>query len=283
MQVFTLDSLPAATRRAVQSGQVRTMCPSCSGGTTREESLSIREVEGGIIKLSCWRASCGFYAVSFIDPAARLQSRNLKEGRPYIDKLLPIDGTLELALAMNYGLKKRLYHAHGWRQAANCETLVMPILSPFGLTRGHMSRTFTEPKRVMAYKTTSQPWLDWWNFGVCDLLVVVEDSLSACRLAQLGYTAVALLGTSIGAEDAREIASCASSSTRVYLALDRDAFDKSLKLCRRHRHIVNMLPVCLDEDIKNMAYDADIRTLFGDGNGRRDITGCGNVSVEERV
>jgi hypothetical protein len=269
MKVLTLDSLPRDTREAVCSGASRTMCPACHGGRSSEVSLSIRESDG-VLKLSCWRASCGFYAVSFIDPDARLHPKKLKEGRPYVYATEEISGDLAAMLANDYGLPAPVYRAHGWTQEQNTGDLVMPVLCPNGLTRGHMSRTFTDPKRCMAYKTTVQPWLDWWP-GVGSV-VVVEDQLSACRLSALGYRAVALLGTSISSEDAREIARHATDG--VWLALDRDAFCKALKLAARHRHIVPMRPVCLDEDIKNMHSDAEICGLFGDEHVRRDPASC---------
>jgi hypothetical protein len=238
-----------------------------------------------MLKLSCWRASCGFYAVSFVDPAARLQFKKLKEGRPHVYATERIDGELAALLSIEYGLSPTVFDQQGgWTMEQNTGDLVMPVHSPGGLTRGHMTRTFTEPKRCMSYKTTTQPWLDWWNGDLGTPIVVVEDQLSACRLAAMGYRAVALLGTSISADDAREIAGqVRRRENDVWLALDRDAYLKSLKLVRRHAHIVKFKPVCLDADIKNMNSDAEICALFGDEYVRRDYADSSDSGQQASV
>lgn len=282
MKVIALDSLPLELQTAIHDGQVRTVCPSCQGGRSGEVSLSVRDLDEGIIKLSCWRASCGFYAVSFVDPGARLQSKKIKPGRPYAHKLKPVSGMLGATLALDYGLSPTVFDAHGWKQETNSETLVMPVRGPSGLIRGHTTRTFTTPKRVMAYKETAQPWLDWWRYCGQAKTVLVEDQLSACRLHALGYTAIALLGTSLSAGDVTEIQHNYTYDD-VYLALDRDAYVKSLQLVKRHNHILRMLPVCLDEDIKNMDSDADICELFGDEYVRRDFAHSGDSRKQASV
>lgn len=261
MKVIPLDKLPDYIRTCLDAGVFRTVCPACQGGKQREESLSIRSAGEGMLKISCWRASCGFYAVSFVDPAARWQLSNFKEGRPLLHETFPIDADLEAILVNDYGLRPPVYLQHGWKQL-RAGDLVMPVMSPVRLTRGHMTRTFDETKRVSSYKETSQPWIDWWYSPMpSKAIVIVEDQLSACRLAGLDYTAVALLGTNMSTEDAQEISATAQQRP-VYLALDRDAFQKSLTLARRHAHILPMRPVCLDKDIKNIHTDAEINRLF---------------------
>jgi hypothetical protein len=170
------------------------------------------------------------------------------------------------ALRQRYQVIPSIWADHGWGVNPEQHCLVMPIRCPYGGVRGHITRTLTEPKRCFTYKATAQPWLDWWDSrdrrSPCEApVVVVEDTISACRLAGLGYQSVALLGTSISNPQAREIAQVANGRP-VYLALDRDAFTKALHLAKRHAHIVKFLPVCLTEDIKNMKDDDDIHRLF---------------------
>lgn len=279
MKVLLLDRLPGQLQASIQDGQDRDYCPKCKGGQSRERSLSIRYVDDGIVKLSCWRASCGWYAVSFIRPDARLQSNKVKEARPFKKETFNIDNTTAEFLNHRYGLKRPTYEQHGWKETADDLELVMPVLSPTGDLRGHLTRTFTTPKRCMTYKCTAQPWLDWWTADATT--VIVEDTISACRLRQLGYQAVALSGTNMSNDDAREIAQYAPS--RVYLALDRDAFDKSIEICRRHRHIINMSPVCLDADIKDISGDYEITELFGEPRVGRDTTCGSSVPQQESV
>ncbi len=170
--------------------------------------------------------------------------------------------------------------AHGWTEDGTGTTLVMPILDPYGRVRGHVTRTFDTPKRCYTYKATSQPWLDWWfDTDNPAPVVIVEDALSACRLQGCGFNAVALLGTSMTTEQASEI-DIVSTPRSVHLALDRDAFQKAIKLRSRHAHILRLDTVaCLTVDIKNMDSDDDIREMFGG----RDTTSSCDVPQQESV
>ncbi len=261
-EVLLYKSLPESLRDAIASGAQRTLCPKCLGGSFSEQSLSIRpDAEGVIVKLSCWRSTCDWYAYTVVGEGVTMTTRAVKPATVYREDTQPIHDWLYDALC-SYGLGFDFYNSHGWKQHNN-ETLVMPIRCPNGGVRGHVTRTFDTPKRCYTYKATAQPWLDWWTGHLERPTVVVEDTLSACRLYGLGYNAVALLGTSITVEQAKEIA--AYSEGEVFLALDRDAHAKSINLARRHSHIVQMLPVCLTEDIKNMDSDLDIHKLFTNG------------------
>jgi len=281
MKFTQIDTLPPVLQEAIRAGVDRTICPMCSGGRSHESSLSIRESEGGFIKLSCWRASCGWF-VSLLPVGASWQSRHIKPARPFERPTCRVGPALGAMLGVEYGLSLQYIDRHGWKQETEPYdgelTLVYEIRSPIGLTLGHVTRTFTDPKRCFTHKVTAQPFLDWWKSP--GKTVIVEDCLSACRLSQLGYQAVALLGTNMSNEDAQQIADF--STQEVYLALDRDAFEKSLKIAQRHRHVLQMKPICLDADIKNMKLDADICALFGDNYGRDTTTG-GDVRESESL
>ncbi len=266
MDVLMLDKLPDYLQRAIKNGTSRTTCPRCEGGRSKEVSLSVRPSHmagANFIKLSCWRASCGWYAMTMTDPNATLMTGIVKPASVYRDPIHEITPfNIGELLQGRYGLRLRKIASHGWGVADDQRTLVMPVHDPYGNVRGHVTRTFDTPKRCYTFKATAQPWLDWWCGAGGAPCVLVEDCLSACRLSQLGYHAVALLGTGISVPQAKEIEFVMQGGT-VYLALDRDAFVKSLDLMRRHKHIIELLPVCLDEDVKNMAYDKDIYKIFG--------------------
>lgn len=265
MQVTLVKDLPEYLRFVVENPTMgsKTVCPKCDGGRTGELSLSVNEKEDGIVWLRCWRASCGWRGLTMTDPTATVSNRKMKKVTVYRDPIEPLAMRLAHYLHSKYGLDVKEYIYHGWGMSPDGETLIMPIKCPYGGTRGHITRTFSKPKRCYTYKATAQPWLDWWGVAT-PCVVVVEDTISACRLAGLGYRAVALLGTSISNEQAKEIAKVAARRP-VYLALDRDAFVKSMHLAKRHAHIVQFLPVCLTEDIKNMKLDDDIHKLFKRG------------------
>ena len=266
--VLQMDALPDKVRQAVSDGVQRTYCPQCDGGTSHEQSLSIRQDEDGVLRLRCWRATCGWFATTLTNPDARYLSK-VKQARPYRQATTALDESeMEEYLCDTYSLRPSIMGAHGWRMNEQETELVLPVLDPQGRVRGHVTRTFDTPKRCFTYKETAQPFLDYWPITVRRIkkdvpVVIVEDCLSACRLAGLGYNAVALLGTSMSVEQATEIAQFADVRP-VILALDNDAFGKALKLRDRHAHILGVdMTVLLHEDIKNMKVDDDIRKLLG--------------------
>jgi hypothetical protein len=86
-------------------------------------------------------------------------------------------------------------------------------------------------------------------------------------------------------EQAKLIAQLVSDPTRVYLALDRDAFLKALKLQTRHKHVLPMKVLCLDKDIKDVYADVEIQKLI-DGavsDDRRNSTTSGDLRKEGGV
>ena len=260
--VIARDSLPTGIAQAIEAGDTRKhVCPRCDGGQSRETSLHVRYSDDGVVRLKCYRASCGWFALLLNDGTAEVTRKKLKQGRLYRDPTIPIDEDARDLLASAYGL-----HGYGdrWRLSTDGQTLVLSIRDAYGLERGHQTRTlYLDEKRCFTFKATAQPFLDWWvdRFSQTPV-VVVEDALSACRLSQLGYGSVALLGTGMSNEDAREIKQIAGERP-IVLALDRDAFDKAVKLAGRHRPVLgNTRVLCLTEDIKNIDHDDDIRELI---------------------
>ena len=259
--ILLYSALPAELRESIEAGSSRSVCPKCDGGSSREASLDVRQDETAHMRLKCWRSTCDWYAITVTDPDARIQSKSIKPPSVYREETAPIAGEMLDTLVGAYGLDPECFTDHGWTMSPNGRTLVMPILDANGLTLGHVTRTFESPKRCYTFKATAQPWLDHWYADTGGPLVVVEDCLSACRLQGAGYDAIALLGTSISCEQAREIAEVAGEQ-KVVLALDNDAFIKSLSLANRHSHIVKMYPILLTTDIKNLGSDDEIHHLL---------------------
>ena len=73
---------------------------------------------------------------------------------------------------------------------------------------------------------------------------MVEDQISACKIASLGHAAVALLGTQLSPTKAGEIAQvCAARGLMPVLALDPDATRTAFELLRRYQHVLPGLKV----------------------------------------
>jgi len=277
--VTAISALPQYMQDVIASGADRCVCPRCDGGTHRESSLSIRTTDSGVVTFKCFRASCGWYGLTVADPNAIFEQKKIKIGRVYRDPTHPLAGHIADSMVIDYGLKLPLLHQRGWRQNEARDTLIIPVRDRNGLEIGCITRTVMLPeKRVYTFKATARPWLDMWIHENTAPVVVVEDCLSAARLYGLGYSAVALMGTSLSNQQAQEI-SLAAHDREIILALDRDAFDKSLQLRRRHRNVLTISRVlCLTEDIKNIDNDNDIRELI-DG---RDSTTRSDMQVEGR-
>jgi len=263
-EVLLYEALPHELREQIDNGVTRCRCPRCDGGASREFSLDVRQADTGVLKLKCYRASCSWFGISITEPNAVLQRKSVKPPSVYRNPTIPIQGDIQGKLVNDYGLSLEQAREHGWRLSEHGTELVMPVRDSYGNVRGHVTRTFGKPKRCFTYKETAQPWLDFW--GGCEgaATVIVEDCISACRLASVGLNAVALLGTSMTVDQAKEIAEVGKGAD-IWLALDNDAFEKSLHMAQRHAHVIQMKPVYLTRDIKNMEHDEDIKDLF---NGR---------------
>ena len=81
-----------------------------------------------------------------------------------------------------------------------------------------------------------------------DSLIVVEDIYSALRCSDY-MNAAAILGTHLNDERVSQLR--AIKPDVVYLALDADAFDKTIKYVKQFRSILRMVPVKIDKDLKN--------------------------------
>lgn len=270
--VIPLSKLPDATREAIAlRGVSRTTCPRCGGGQSREISLSVRPVDHGLIKLSCWRVSCGWYALVLVDGSSQWEwsARKMPAARVFSDPVYPLAGKIRDTLAADYGLDVAALDTRGWRMAKGDKSprLVIPIKNRMGQCIGHLTRTFDKPKIVSTYKNTAGPFLDVWSLQGTPL-VIVEDCISAARVAQCGLSAVALLGTNMSHGDAKELRWIVDmyKHPTVFLALDNDATKKAMQYVSKFAHILPMMHFLpLQHDLKDTPDDDTLRSMFKPG------------------
>jgi hypothetical protein len=98
-----------------------------------------------------------------------------------------------------------------------------------------------------------------------NMLVIVEDQLSAIKLAECGLSSVALLGVpgegEIGMDRLRELSSF--HADEVIVALDSDATENAFKFARKWGHAFKSLRVAiLERDLKDTS-KADIFGILG--------------------
>lgn len=143
------------------------------------------------------------------------------------------------------------------------------ILDPKGSSRGVVARTpwanapfWTafppEGPKAITYRSSWGPVQS--HYGVhMGPLVVVEDQISAIKLASHGYGSVALLGTPAdvvgtygGSDRVAELASRARTHDEVIVALDSDATDAAFMFVRKWGSAFRRIRVAiLSRDIKD--------------------------------
>lgn len=134
--------------------------------------------------------------------------------------------------------------------------LLFPILSPSGKNRGWVEKAGLFPgeqKINRIWKGKHEPMISWANVSHTHIGVrevwLVEDQISALKLAAKGIRAVALLGTNITLEALSEIQKQAES---VVIALDADATAKAFRLARKYGSAFKSCQVkILTKDIKD--------------------------------
>lgn len=131
--------------------------------------------------------------------------------------------------------------------------LFMPLFTPERRIYGHCARVLesssSDAKSLSFYYDDRR--LGSWYFPVLEndsATIVVEDVLSAQRLALAGMESVALLGVGVSEELLDEL-----SLKRVVWALDADAWARSVGLHNRHGYrCVDSRAAALTKDIKDM-------------------------------
>lgn len=245
----------------LEKGQtLREICPKCGGGTTKEKSLSITMDDSGYLLWHCFRASCGF--------AGRRLAWGVVQGNGSAPKKRPRGFTGELGMPPEdqsrylwdkFGLKM----PDNWRWAPEYARLYVPILGPNGHYRGAILRNTTinvAPKTLTFKEAIYEPWMHWYLQERPAAVVLVEDMFSAQKLQQSGVPAACLLGTHFGLDKVREVLSVTNSAI---LALDKDAYSKSLTYVVEYRHLLNLTAWKLEKDLKYEPEERIIEAYYG--------------------
>jgi len=224
------------------------LCPACEGGATRERSMSLDIAANGIVKFYCHRASCDFkgsiYAGAPIGPSAPQQTAAPQRGnRPLTDALYSLTAEDLVWFKQRFGFEVST------DLVKRTETrYALPILSPLGVTRGYITRRpwagspldtaasrqdSQYAMKALTYLESDEPVQSWYGAVQGDKLVLVEDQISAMRLAyeRPQYTTCAILGTGINAQKVFEMQQ--QDFPGVVIALDADATGQAFALARK--------------------------------------------------
>lgn len=265
-RVHTLDSWPAelqsAAKRAALEGRTVSslMCPACAGGRSGGSTLSVW-ANGAYYTANCWRASCGYNADVPRDGVDMSAPRF--HPRHFTGDLWTPELSMYEWMRSTYGIHAATLDGFRVRQVGARAVLYLPVLPPQrnAEERGGMVRYFdgSTPKAV-AYKATDQAWQAWYRRKAIAGVVIVEDQLSAMRCWQLGWTSVALLGTTITPLKYAEIAAHTPADSPILLCLDADATSKAIAAARKYPRLQVRR---LERDIKDDTDENVERVLNG--------------------
>lgn len=239
-------------------------CPSCA---STEKSFSVFVTLEGDMRGVCHRASCGYRSGALGGPLPERRQAPGRYSRAYVGEF----GTAEQTLAV----EKRIRERFGVAPTVWCTPAgepLLPVMSPSSIPRGFVKRaifwgeTGTGPKTVYYPADLEAPSLSWHG-GQCypPVIVLVEDQVSAWKVAASGFRGVALLGNALNAEKVREIARNGGTQPghEVIIALDADATALAFEQARKWGMAFRRCRVAiLQRDLKDEAVE-DIPEILG--------------------
>ena len=236
-------------------------CPSCHGGRTNERTLSVSRRDGSV-RWFCHRSSCGFKGVSGSARARPGPDTQAASCRGLVGRQLVREGEQLPEWALDY-LSSTYYLDKAAAQRASLswdsaqERLVLPVYNMDGENTGAVLRSLSgaKPKALTHTEDGAMAWYRNWQ---SDLLIIVEDQLSAIRASKY-MNAVALLGTNLNEERAQAIARM--KFFRVLIALDKDARAIMMGHVIRHRGYFRLQPILIEKDLKNMTEEELVKCL----------------------
>ena len=108
--------------------------------------------------------------------------------------------------------------------------------------------------RALSHSDTAPKWYKYGTPPVPFIVgtnkyigFIVEDCISACKVALAGFTGIALMGTSIPDNFVSPIV---DRIDRAFVCLDRDATEKSFKLRDCLSHVIPTQIKMIDKDLK---------------------------------
>lgn len=230
------------------------LCPACKGGSSNEKTFSVSRREGRLLYI-CHRASCGVRGStgsagpSFSGGTKQVSTRGAV-GRWAFREAASVTGSVKKILYDKYEITES--------QISRCkigideltERLVLPVLSFRGDVEGATLRSLKVGEKPKSLTHTEPGAMAWYLNHNSDTLIIVEDQFSAIRASEY-MNAVALLGVNLNDERADAIKK--AGFKRVFIALDYDAFGVSLELSIKYRSYLNLIPLRLEKDIKDMS------------------------------
>lgn len=248
------------------------VCPFCNGGRSGERKFGITRTDTGLL-YNCYRASCpdgrGFIATrGDLLPGERQAPKSKWKG-PYRGEFRQLTGDDREYFLKRFDLGPDYTSFVG---SNGLNQYVLEVRTMDGYIRGYIVRrgcwsgspacprsAAAEGPKSRAYTSNDGDLLLSWHKPVGDdvgwvasrKLVIVEDQISAAKIAQAGLVGVALTGSYLGEDKVKEIAMWRPNE--VTIALDADATGAAFRAARTWGlafRSIRVLP--LQKDIKDM-------------------------------
>lgn len=254
-------------------------CPFCGGGRSGERKFGITRIDTGLL-YNCYRSSCpdgrGFIATRGDLLSGPKPATASKWKGPYRGEFRPIKRGDREYFEARFDLRDPYLDFIGVNESGH---YVLEVKTMDGYVRGYVvrrgcwsgdppcnrNRATSGPKSRAYSNNPDDVLLSWHSPTVNDArwtgqIIVVEDQISAAKVAQAGYTGVALTGSYLGEDKVKEIARYKPS--KLVIALDADATGEAFKAARKWGlafPVMQVLP--LQKDIKDMKRE-DVKELL---------------------
>ena len=245
---------------------LREICPRCGGGSKREKSLSITMNEDGNLLWHCHRASCGDSGKVFVWGAmeegrkvAKKAPRTFKGRTEHLSKAV-FDWFSE-----KYQITEETVQEMGIKFCPDMNRIVIPITGPPNKykIRGYLAREWADQldiKVLTFQELVEEPFAHWgYQYTAKYPIVLVEDVLSAMKVEQCGINVLSLNGTNLSQKLVREIIDV---NRQVILALDKDAYSKSLGYAGTYSHLLSLKVWKLEKDLKYVPQERILDAYF---------------------
>ena len=201
-------------------------CPKCG----HEESWSVWMGSAELMG-KCHRAQCGYTAPVDAMFAAPIKHR---EPRYYTRPYKEPSAEQEVIIYKRFGLPPGT--VTGYNEID--DRFILSVDGPQHQRRGVIAYSLSgaKPKSLTYKEKLEQPFVHWSHRLNPKAIVLVEDWFSAEKVSEAGATGVALLGTNLSQDAVTEIKQVAANwNVPTFVALDRDAYTKSLLYLSKYR------------------------------------------------
>lgn len=183
---------------------IRTICPECNGGPTKEKSFAITHKDY-VLLYCCHRATCDLQGVigSGNVEEYKEQEKRKKAIRSYDGELSNFGVILWENTLHKYGLSHAYCLRQGIKYARDAVRLYIPINDARGYQVGELLRALDaerqKPKTLINRTSVTGEMLHFPLGNVLtDTIVLVEDVFSAMKIHyDLGYNVASILGTNV--------------------------------------------------------------------------------------